>query len=171
MPRKAMRKVAASEDIAALIDEGHKVNTEMTNLSFRDKGLKKKISDAAVFEDGEISIVLEGNVHQAVVTAAEKIEVSIGSERFAEVESAVSDGFLEDAIEVKKTLQIPGKDVEMAAKILQEAGIAATLKTNYSVNPAAYREFGDEGSPERAKAKSALDECVERTRSFRVKYK
>lgn len=170
MPKKTLRKITASEDVAAIIDEGKRVNTELTNLTYQDKGFKSKIADAAEFEEGETSIKMEGNVAVATVTASEKMDIDVNAESFREIEEAVSDGFLDGIVSVKKTLVVPGQSLEAAIHALKEAGIKASFQTKYSLDTKAYREFRDDGSPDKANAKKALDKCVEKKTTFRIKY-
>jgi hypothetical protein len=170
--KKVLRVVTASEDIAPIIDQGAEVNTELTNLTYRDKGLKAKITAAAAgeIEEGEKSIKMEGDNSVAVVTASERFELDFGSEAFSEVESAIKSGMLDDVITTKRTLMVPGGKIDEALAALQKAGVQASVDTKYVVSPGGYREFSDEGSPERAQVKDALDSCVGVKTTYRVKY-
>ena len=57
-----MRVITASEEVASLVDQGATVDKELKNLTYQDKGFKKKITDYAEgeWEGGEKSLRIEG---------------------------------------------------------------------------------------------------------------
>jgi len=172
MVKKAVRKITASEDVAVAIDAGAKADKDLKNLTYRDKGYKAKITSSVEegFEVGESSIRMEGEESAVLVSRTEKVELDVSAESFDVVKQAVKDGVLDGVVEVKRSVQVPTERVLDAVRILTAAGISATSQENFTVNPAAFREFEDEGSPERASAKTAMESCTNTKTSFRVKY-
>lgn len=172
MAKKEIRKIVASEDVAGLIDRGAEIDTELKNLTYQDKGHKKKITEVAenLLQEGELSVRVAGKNASAVITASEKYSFNGSNERAAEVTSAAENGILGGVVKVSTSVAIPPADIERAVKVLNEAGIQATLSKSYGIDAQKYRDFSDEGSPEVAAVKGILDECVEKAVSFRVKY-
>jgi hypothetical protein len=172
MAKKEIRMITASEDVASIIDQGSEIDTELKNLSYKDKGFKKKISESAtpLMNEDELSVRLEGNTAKAVVTASKKYSFAADAEKAPAVIDAFDKGLLSGVLKKSQSVNIPAEKLQEAVSVLQAAGIQATLSTAYSVDGAAYREFSDEGSPEVAAAKTALDSCVDESTTFRVKY-
>jgi len=171
MAKRDIRKVAASSDVAAIIDRGADVNTQIKNLGFEDKGLKTKITEAAqgqLIKD-ELSVRLEGNTAAAIVSGAEKLEIDVGAEEFTTVRVALDKGFLKDVIDRKLNLVVPPADVERAAQALKAAGITAMVTESLSVKAENLRNIGASCVEEQT-AMQALDRCVKRDVSFRVSY-
>jgi hypothetical protein len=172
MAKKEIRKILASEDVASIIDQGSEIDTELKNLTYKDKGFKSQITKAAegMIDLGESSIRLEGNTASVVVTASEKLSLDTGAEGASQVHEAAEQGILNDVIKVSKAIRIPPEFLDQAVALLNNAGIKATITKSYALNTPAYREFSDEGSPEAAAVKGILDQCIETKTTYRVKY-
>jgi len=173
MSKKEIRMITASEDVARIIDQGSAIDTELKNLTYKDKGFKSKITEAAgdLLEEGELSVRLEGNTAAVIVTASEKYSFTLGiHERESEVIEAAEDGILGGVVKITKSLHIAPELLDQAVALLNKEGIKATLTKGYSIDTKSYREFDDEGSPEVAAVKGILDECVTKGITYRVKY-
>jgi hypothetical protein len=172
MAKQEIRKIVASSDIAGLIDRGAEIDTELKNLTFQDKGHKKQITTHVenLIEDDETSVRVEGNLASALVTAMKQYSFVATHEKAKEVTDAAEKGILGGAVKVIISVRIPPADMARAVEVLNEAGIPATLTKSYDIEAKNYREFSDEVSPEVAAIKDILDECIDETTSFRVKY-
>jgi len=172
MAKKEIRVITASEDVASIIDQGAAVDVELKNLDFKDKGFKAQITKASesLFESGESSVRVLGVKSKAVVTAVDKYALDVDSESFQKVFDASKKGFLADVIKESRSLNIPNDKIDEALAALVAAGIGATITTTHSLDGKCYSKFTVGSSEEREKVKDALDECVSKSTSFRVKY-
>ena len=169
---KNIRAIMASEDVGGVIDQGAEVDTEIKNLTFRDKAFKVKISEAASTDlfDGEKSLILNGAKSSATVTATEKATLDASLEGFELVERSAREDTFRDALKIKRSVQIPGSDLDKAVSILKAAGVNALLKTEVSVSASEFRKLEPNGEQEHDEALNALKNCVSLETSFRVKY-
>lgn len=174
MAKREIKAVAASADVAAIIDRGADVDAQIKNLGFEDKGLKTKITEAAQnqLDEGELSVRLLGKTAAAVVSGVEKVELDVGSEQFSQVREAIDKGLLTDVIERTVSLVVPPGDVERAADELRKAGIRATVTESLKVVDSSVLTGANKfvGSVQAGEAVAALSKCVKRDVSFRVKY-
>jgi len=172
MGKTVIRAITASEDVGGMIDQGAEVDIEIKNLTFRDKGFKVKISEAASPDmlDGEKSLTLNGRVSSATVTSTDKATLDASKEGFGLVERSAREDTFRDALKIKRSVQIPGADLDKAVKILQAAGVDASLKTEVSVNASEFRKLEPNGEQDHDEALDALRSCVGIETSFRVKY-
>lgn len=171
---KDIRIITASANMAALVDNGADVDTEIKNLTYEDKGIKNKIVEgvAGEFQEGEKSIRVEGTTARAVVTVVKSFEIDAGRESFPSLRKAVDGGLLADVVQEKRTLVVPPDDAKRAADVLVRAGINATVKTSMEVESANADEFRRRGlsSPEENDARDALNGCLVEKTAHRVKY-
>ena len=173
MPKKEIRIVTASEDVAAIIDRGAEVKTQLDNLTYEDKGLKVKIGqlaqDAFDPEVGETSIRLEGNSAIATVSESERLTINAGAETFPKLKEAVEAGLL-NVVTVKKELKVPPADIARAAEVLEQAGIKASVVESLNITADDVRTMGQPANQEELEARHALMGCIESSKSYRVKY-
>jgi len=172
MGKTSLRAITASEDMASLIDQGAEVDTEIKNLSFRDKALKGKITEgiSPSMEEGEKSLVVNGNKASATITTSEKCILDASKEGFELVKTAAEVDIFGDALTVKREVQIPGDDLDKAVGILIAAGINASLKTEVSVSAPEFRKLEPNGEQGHDQVLDVLRRCVETEVTFRVKY-
>jgi hypothetical protein len=168
------RVITASEDVAAIIDRGADVDESLKNLTYEDKGLKAKITEAGsdAMEGDETSVKLEGATSRALVSASEKLEINASAERYSEMKSAVDKGLLEGVVLRKLVLTVPQGDVDRAAEALQAAGIEVSVSESLSVKKVDVKS-AEESAPisdDHATAQAALKECLVSKLSYRVKY-
>jgi len=169
-----VRVITASEDMAAIVDRGADVDESLKNLTYEDKGLKTKISEAGseAMEGDETSVKLEGANARALVSSAEKLEIDASAERYSEMKDAVDKGLLEGIVDRKLVLTVPQGDVDRAAEALQTAGIDATVSESLSVKKSDVKkaEESEVASTDHATAQGALKDCLVSKVSYRVKY-
>lgn len=175
MAKREIKAVEASSDVAAIIDRGADIDTQIKNLGAEDKGLKKKIEDAAKGQlDGdELSVRLIGKTSAAVVSGVEKVDLDLNAEQFSVVREAISNGLLVGLVERNLSLVVPPSDIERAAVELAKLGIRATVLESLKVSGDKLRAEMDHGvtsSVTYSKAVQALARCVKRDVSFRIKY-
>lgn len=174
MAKKEIRMIVASEDLAAIVDRGYNLDTDMKNKTFEDKGIKTKITESVSgqMEMGETSVKVEGKEAIAMVTAAESVELDPGAKRLPEVLAAVDQGILGLWVEKKRLLVVDQADAEKARDILVKAGVSANVTISMKVLAEALRDqnAGVFGPPEQKKALEALKESIKRDTTYRVKY-
>jgi len=174
MPKKEVRIIVAAEDVAAIIDEGSEVKTQLDNLTFKDKGIKAKITEVAEgqLQEGEGSVKLKGNLSAALVSASEKFTVNAGSDQYPGLLEAVKKGILVDVVEHRRSLVVPPASIDEAAEALQKAGITVTVTDTLTVKPADVRTMRERESSslEETEARKSLEGCLSSDTSFRVKY-
>lgn len=174
MAKKEMRMIVASEDLAAIVDRGYNLDTDIKNNTFEDKGIKTKITETVSGQmvAGETSVKVEGKVAVAVVTAVESVELDLGAKRLTEVLTAVDSGVLGTWVEKKRSLVVDQADVEKAKDILVKAGVNANVTVSVKVSVEALRDekAGAFGPPEQKVALEALKESIKRETTYRVKY-
>jgi len=170
MAKKEIRVIVATGDVAGLIDHGSDVDSQIKNLTYEDKGIKTKISESVTdqIQKGETSVRLKGNLAAAVVSAVEKVEIDASKESFPVVRKAIDAGVLEGVVERRLSLVVPPADVEKASQALKKAGILASVTESLSVTPEAMKQ--EATSVEQSTAMKALEGCVNRDVSYRVKY-
>jgi hypothetical protein len=172
------RKIVASEKLVGLIDRGFEVDTDLKNLGFEDKGIKKMLTEELEpeFKDGEKTrtepVRVEATKAAATVSIAEKYEVDAANPSFEGVRKAAQAGLYGKVVEMETLINIPSAERERAAMILKAAGIGVTTSTVVSVDPEGYREMlvSPAVSAEAAEARRVLQESVTKTTGFRVKY-
>jgi len=175
MAKREIRAVTADSDVAAIIDRGADVDTQIKTLSSEDKGLKSKITEAAQnqLDDHELSVRLVGKKSAAVVSGVEKIELDMGAEQFPQVRAAIDVGLLANVVERSVSLMVPPGDVERAATALRLSGIQAVVSETLKIVDASVLTDPNKtfvGSVQAGEAIAALAKCVKRDVSFRVKY-
>jgi hypothetical protein len=175
MAKREIRAVEASSDVAAIIDKGADIDTQITNLGFEDKGLRKKVENLAKEQmgDGDLSLRLLGKTSAALVSGVEKVELNMSAEQFPDVQAAISKGLLAGLVDRNLTLVVPPADVERAAAELAKAGIRANVVESMKVSGDKLREEmapGKIASREYTEALHSLNACVKRDVTFRVKY-
>lgn len=174
MAKKEMRMIVASEDLAAIVDRGYDLDTEIKNKTFEDKGIKTKITESVSgqIQTGETSVRLEGNVGVAVVTAVESMELDLGAKRLPEVLAAVDSGVLGGWVDKRRSLVVDQADAEKARDILVKAGVNANVVISMKVSAETLRDqkAGAFGPPEQKVALEALNESIKRETTYRVKY-
>ncbi len=170
---KEIRSFVASSDVASLIDRGSDVDTQIKNLTYEDKGIKARLNETAGqnIQEGESSIRLKGEKAAAVISAVEKLELKVNTEDFARVREAVDAGLLTGLLDKDQQLVVPPADIERAAEILKSAGINALVAETFQINSEEFKKPSTGGvSSEHDKARKALEACVSKSVSFRVKY-
>jgi hypothetical protein len=169
-----VRVITASADMSAIIDRGADVDESLKNLTYEDKGLKLKITEAGseALEGDETSVKLEGSSARALVSAAESFGIDASGERYNEMKEAVEKGLLEGIVVRKLVLTVPQGDVDRAAEALNAAGIDATVSESMSVKKADVKkaEESEAASTDHATAQAALKDCLVSKVSYRVKY-
>jgi hypothetical protein len=174
MAKREIKAVTASADVAAIIDRGADVDTQIKNLTFEDKGLKGKISEAAQAQlnEDELSVRLLGKTAAVVVSGVEKIDLNTGAEQFPQVREAIKNGLLTGIVERSLSLTLPPDDVVRAAEALEKAGIRATVTESLKVSAEALRGMstGKTLSVQHADALANLSKCLTKDVSYRVKY-
>lgn len=169
------RTMAASDDVAAIIDRGGEVDTQLKNLSCEDKGIKKRLADEVVpnLQGGELALRLEGKLSVAAISCVEKYEVDAACEKFSEADKAIRAGVFGDAVKVVKSLAVPADKVEAAYAVLKQMGMTdVLLQVGYEVDPEEYRVLAAStaSTPEKQAAVEALKASVSRKTTFRVTY-
>ncbi len=154
-----------------LIDRGCQVNKDLKVLQEEDKQIKTDLNEIIEQElgKGETHIVLGGDVHSVEVIVGQSLKLDITAENFKQVEEAAAAGVL-DPVKCKKILRVPECDIEKATDVLIAAGISATFSREFSLDSKAYKGFTGDGSPEKIEAKQALDSCIKKSQTFRIKY-
>lgn len=174
MAKKEIRIITASEELAAVIDRGADLETQVENLTYESKGIKAKISFAANGQkaETEISVKLKGNLSTAIATSVEKVELDVSSPTYPEFKKAVDAGFLTDVVEKKLKLVIPPEQVAAAMAILSTSGLKVSLVEEFSTSAKKIRELAETtpSSPEAAAAVAALNGCVKKTANWRIDY-
>lgn len=175
MAKREIKAVEASADVAAIIDRGADVDSQIKNLGFEDKGLKTKITEAAQnqLNPGELSVRLVGKTSAAVVSGVEKIELDYNSEHWKTAREALDKGLLQGVIEITRTLVMPPDSVLKAAEILQKAGMGVGVEEFIKiVDSSVLTDEGKSfvGSVQAGEAIVALSKCVKKDVTFRVKY-
>lgn len=171
MAKREVRSITASSDIAAIIDHGADVDTQIKKLGIEDKGLKAKIVETAEGSLGEeeLSVRMVGSKASAIVSGVEKLELDVSSEVFPLVREAIGNGFLSGVVNRNLALVVPPEDIERSAAALKQAGIRASVSETLSVSAEALRE-DKTISVEEGQARGLLRKCLKRDLSFRVKY-
>jgi hypothetical protein len=169
------RAIQATDQLAGIVDRGGEVDNSLKNLTVEDKGIKAKLATEAgtLFEPGEQSIRIDGNIMTALVSSTEKYELDVSKDVFSETEKAIRTGIFGDAVKLKRSLVVPQDKVEAAYAILKQMGLAdVLLETGFEVNPEEYRVLtGSAAStPEKQAAVDTLKSCVQKKVSFRVSY-
>ena len=168
-----MRSITASDKAAILIDKGEETSSKLEKLTSEDKKLKSQIVDLLSCEIGkeETSVRVEGDRAAVIITAAEKVSIKVGAEQFDGVRKAVLDGIL-PCVTMGRSLAVPPSEVEEAAKILKEAGLIATVSETFTVKAEDVRKMksSEVTSKEESVARRSLEECLETSTSYRVKY-
>lgn len=174
MAKEDVRIVKATADVEGAVDKGVNVDTELKNLTFEDKACKQLITDFVRDEIGkdEQSVMIEGTKALALVSKAQSYKVEGGADTFPEMQRVAKLGLLDDVVKMKRTLVVPQDKIDEAAKILNEAGIHASVVEDFSVKPADYRKHKSirTASEDVQNATSALDGCLSVSESYRVKY-
>jgi hypothetical protein len=173
MGRSKAKLITASEKVEGLVRRGFELDTEIKNLGFEDKGIKKMLTEELEEEFGEdTSVRVEATGCAAVVTQSEKFVIKGDAETITAVREAAERGDLGDAVKTEQSLNVPVADRQKAAEILKAAGIQATTSVTLTIDPAEYRTLQDSesASAEVAEAKKALEGITERQISYRVKY-
>ena len=174
MAKREIRIITASSDVAAIIDRGADVDTQLKNLGYEDKGLKTKIAEAAQnqLSVDELSVRLVGQKSAAVVSGVEKVDLDAGAEKFAIVRAAIDKGLLAEYVERTVSLVVPPGDVDRAAEELRKIGIKATVTETLKVTAESMRRIGEVRSTslEVAEAEVALSKCIKKDVSIRIKY-
>lgn len=167
------RLVTASEEVARLVDQGYETDVDLKNLTFKDKGIKKVLTDRleGQFEEGP-TIRVEGEQGAAVISQTEKFAINGEAEDVATVRDAAEKGLLGDAVKVEQVINVPVADRERAASILQAAGINATTSVSLAIDPEELRimRSSQTASVEEIEAEKALEKVTERKVSYRVKF-
>ena len=173
MAKSNARLVEANEKVVGLVARGYEVDVESKNLAFEDKGIKKMLADelSEAFGD-DSSIAVKGGDGMAVLTKSEKYKVKGDADAIARIAADSEVGYLDGAVSVDLTLNVPEADREKAAAILKAAGINATFTKEVSVDPEKYRALsaGKFASVERVAAKQNLDAVVEQNVTYRITY-
>jgi hypothetical protein len=169
-----VRVITASADMAAIVDRGADVDENLKNLTYEDKGLKAKITEAGseAMEGDETSVKLEGSHARALISTSERLDIDASAERYSEMKAAVDKGLLEGIVDRKLVLTVPMGDVDRAAEALQAAGIEATVSESLSVKKADVKKAAESevASTDHATAQAALKDCLVSKVSYRVKY-
>lgn len=171
---KEIRMVSASADIAPLIDRGADVDTQIKNLTYEDKGIKARLGETAsnTIQEGETSIRFKGEKSAAVVSAVEKLELNADAEDFTKVKNAVESGLLAGLVEKEQQLVIPAAQIEDAVACLRHNGFkSAMIAETLTINAESFKKIDlNDVSSEQGKARNALNKCVSKTVTYRVKY-
>jgi len=174
MAKADMRIVEADEDVMALVDKGVDIDIELKNLTFEDKACKQGITGFVEekIRDGELGLLIEGNKGVAMVSCVESFKVNAGADSFEEMSRAVKAGLLGTTVTVKRTLAVPPDKIDEAEEVLDKAGIMASVVEEFTVKPADLRQARETrtASADYKSAMEALEECLDRSESFRVKY-
>ena len=174
MAKRDIRSFTASGDVAAIIDRGADVDTQIKNLGFEDKGLKTKITDIAQAQlsGDELSIRMSGVKSVAVVSGVERVDLNAGSDQFPVVRAGIDKGLLSKYVERSASLTVPPGDVERAALALRSIGIQANVEESLKITIESMRTLKEVRSTnaEVAAAEVALLSCLKKDVSFRVKY-
>lgn len=171
MAKKEIRMLTASGDMAAVVDRGSDLDTQIKNLTFEDKGIKTKLTETFSKEigRGETSVKVGGTRAAAVITAAESVAVDYASDKFAGLMKDVESGLLDGVVERKMSLLVPSEKVKEAAEVLKKAGLNASVTDVLSVKAETLRNT-EAGSAEQGKALANLKACVKVETTYRVKY-
>lgn len=163
------------EDVRTLVDHGHEVNTNLKNVQHKDDAVKSQIGQKAdpLFDTDESSVRVQGHESEATIARSEKYSVNADGDTIRKIREASEQGLLGEAVKVQPKLTVPAEQREQAQRILQEAGIDASVQKEVSVNPDGYRDLANSQSlsEEAAEAKAELDEVAEKTVSHRVQYR
>ena len=175
MAKREIKAVEASSDVAAIIDRGADIDSQIKNLGFEDKGIKTRIVEIVKTQlnENELSVRLIGKTSAAVVSGVEKFEMDVNSEDFKTVREACYNGFLVGIVDRTVSLILPPGEVEEAAEILKKAGIRATVTESFSLKDNSVLSNTNKsfvGSLQVGDAICALSKCVTKDLSFRVKY-
>lgn len=173
MAKSKTKLITASGQVQGLVEQGYGIDVDIKNLTFKDKGVKKLLSESLKDEfDETTSVRVEATNGAAMVTQSEKYVIKGDAETIVKVREAAENGLLGDAVKTQKVLNVPVADRQKAAKILQAAGISATILVELSIIPAEYRELqnSESASVDSVDAKNALKEVVDRKVSYRIKY-
>jgi len=170
------RVVVASEQGSKLIDKGFRTNKQMKGKEKEDSGIKAELVrqfQGALGTDS--SICVKGIVGMAVLTRVEKMEIAANAdvEDLSVVRNAINKGLFDGALNIKQVLNVPVADRERAAEELQKCGIDATVSTSISIDSTDELRvaLGSAAeSEEEQEAVDVLNDVVERSESFRVKY-
>jgi hypothetical protein len=169
------RLVNAGERAYGLVTEGHELDCKVKDLTFRSKGVKKLLSDEvdSCFENGDRSIVVDGDGCQATIIRTEKYKLNGTAEEIGAVRNASESGLLGNVVKTELQLNVPPGDRERSASILRAAGINATTMVEVKVVPEEFRIYMDseKTSAEQVAAKTVLENVAEREVSYRITYK
>jgi len=172
--KSSAKLVEVDEHVSVLIDRGYEVDTELKNLTFEDKGIKKMLADNLEEKFGEdTTIVARGQKGQATITVSEKYVVVGDAEAIESTILSAKEGLLGEAVKTSTSVNIPECDMGRAVEILLAAGIGVTVEVGISVDPGAYRALveGEHTTARSARARDVLKSILEKKTGYRVSYK
>lgn len=171
MAGSKIRLIEASEDVAALVDQGADVGVELKNLGYQDKAIKAKLVEKTSGEinvDESPSVKVAGNKSIATVTAKTALKINSTAEAFPKVEAAISKGLLDGVVNVSKSIAVPPDAVDKTVALLEAAGIGVSVQTKMGVVPELKRPVA--ASVEEKQARADLAGAVESDVTYTVKY-
>jgi len=172
---KDIRAVDASGKMATLVDEGHKLDKQLTKMKEDEKKHRKQVAEEGgkLKKRNELSVRVRGKQSEAVISDTESFELNTTKAAFETVKDAVRRGQLEGVVNARIAAVIAPESIERVRKVLGKSfDEVVTIVTNFSVNPEGFREFRKEARKDESKKEmvAAIDSCVEKKVTTKVRY-